>query len=249
MKSNISLVIALLSATAVLHGAETLSGAAAMAAALSPSKPALEQAAGTSIQIMSKNAGKGLQDLCAGTCNVAMVTGSLESAAAGANQERAGSVSLQGLEAVEVGSDPILFVVHPSNAVDSLTLQQIKGILSGTVRNWKEVGGSDMPITVFSLGARNGPRIAVNEQLLGGAPVVTSAITRETPKDICPIVAQKPNGFGFVGRSNFGAGVKVLRTDGAIAMPMLLVTRGKPTDTQAKIIEASRQALSRLGQP
>lgn len=221
-----------------------ISGAAALCAALTKGQRALDQAAGGPVQLISKNAGKGLQDVCAGTCEIGMVTGSIERAAAGANAEKPGSVDLAGLVPVEIGSDPILFVVHPSNPVNSLTIAQIKGIITGEIKNWKEVGGHEAAIVVFSLGPRNGPRIGVDEQVLLGAAVAKSAIQRETPRDICPIVAQKPDSFGFVGKSNFGPGVKVLQTDKPVAMAFFLVTKGSPNPTQTKIIEAARTVVN-----
>lgn len=242
--SSACLALGLLTSAANAADGVRLSGAAAMCAALTPAKADLEKAAGGAVTLLSKNAGKGLQDLCAGRCDIAMVSGSLEKAAAGANAETPGSVDLKGVKSVEVGQDPILFVVHPSNPVNSLTVAQLKAIYTGTIANWKDLGGADQPITLFTLGARNGPRIAVDEQVLKGEAVAKTAVLRETPKDICLIVAQKPDGIGFLGKSNEGPGVKTLKIDQAVAMPMLLVTQGDPNPVQARIIEATKKALA-----
>ncbi|ACB76631.1 substrate-binding domain-containing protein [Opitutus terrae] len=240
------LSVALLTGITVGRAVEPLrmSGAAALCAALNKGQSTLDQSAGGPVQLISKNAGKGLQDVSSGACDIGMVTGSIERAAAGANAEKPGSVDLAKLVPVEIGRDPILFVVHPSNSVSSLTIAQIKEILTGAIQNWKEVGGHDAPITVFSLGPRNGPRIGVDEQVLLGAAVTKTAIQRETPRDICPIVAQKPDGFGFVGKSNFGPGVKVLQTDKPVGMAFFLVTKGSPSALQAKVIEAARSVVN-----
>ena len=42
--------------------------------------------------------------------------------------------------------DAIVFITHPSNTVDGITLQQAKDILSGKITNWRDVGGTDKPI-------------------------------------------------------------------------------------------------------
>ncbi len=42
--------------------------------------------------------------------------------------------------------DAIVFITHPSNPVDGITLQQAKDILSGKITDWKEVGGDIRPI-------------------------------------------------------------------------------------------------------
>ena len=184
-----------------------------------------------------------MQDLCAGSCDIAMVSGSVEKAAAGANLDKPGSVDLGGLQTVPAGKDPILFVVNPANPVTALTLQQIKGILTGALSNWKEAGGAEGVIDLFSLGSRNGPRIAVDEQMLGGAAVAATAVQRETPKDICPIVAQKPNGFGCFGRSNLGPGVKVLKTDKEVAMPIFLAASPAGTPDPAPVFRGKASGM------
>ena len=221
-----------------------LNGAAAIAAALNPLKSKLEAAAGVPVAILSKNAGKGLQDLGAATCDIAMVTGSLEKAAAGANAERAGCVDVNTLKTTPVGRDRILFVVHPSNPVKELKLEQIKGIYTGAIKNWKEVGGTDAAIKSFTLGPRNGPRIALDEQLFQGAALASQVVLRENPREICPIVSQMPQGLGYLGESNLGPGTKTLQTDKELAMPFLMVTKGEPTPVQAKVIEAVKTLLA-----
>jgi phosphate transport system substrate-binding protein len=222
-----------------------LNGAAAIAAALIKVKGELETTAQVPVTILSKNAGKGLQDLCAGTCDIAMVTGSLEKAAAGANAEQAGSVDLTPLKAVATGQDRVVFVVHPNNPVDSLKMEQIKDIYTGSTHNWKEVGGSDAVMMIYTLGARNGPRIAMDDNVFKNTPLTTKAILRENPRDICTIVSQVPNSIAFLGESSLNPGVKVLKTDKEIVMPFFLVTKGDPTPFQTKVIDAVKILLAK----
>lgn len=218
-----------------------LHGAAALCAALQPHQASIESKSGQKVTLVSKNAGLGLQDLLEGKTDLAMVTASIKGAAAGI---KADAAALSGLQSAEVAADPILFVVHPSNSVDTLTLEQIKAILTGQTTNWKDVGGKDAAIKVFGLANVNGPRIALNEQLLGETDLAKSATIRQTPKDITPIVAQVPEGFGFLGKSNFGPGVKVLKTDKPLAMAMLIVSKGEPSAEQQAVIAACKQVLA-----
>ncbi len=50
------------------------------------------------------------------------------------------------LHKVVIGKAPIIFVVNKDNQIDSITREQAEGIMSGAIRNWKEVGGNDLPI-------------------------------------------------------------------------------------------------------
>ncbi len=49
----------------------------------------------------------------------------------------------------EISTEALIFVVNENNPVDSLTTEQIRGIYSGEITNWKEVGGNDEEIAAF----------------------------------------------------------------------------------------------------
>jgi phosphate transport system substrate-binding protein len=49
----------------------------------------------------------------------------------------------------QVALDGIAVIVHPESKVDNLTIQQVSDIFSGKIKNWKSVGGVDMPITLY----------------------------------------------------------------------------------------------------
>jgi len=49
----------------------------------------------------------------------------------------------------QIGTEAFVFFVHKDNPIDSLTVEQIKGIYSGEITNWSEVGGDDEKIVAF----------------------------------------------------------------------------------------------------
>ncbi len=52
-------------------------------------------------------------------------------------------------EYTQIGSEAFVFFVHKDNPIDSLTVEQIKGIYSGKITNWSEVGGKNEKIVPF----------------------------------------------------------------------------------------------------
>ena len=62
------------------------------------------------------------------------------------------------LKSYVAARDGIAVVLNPANTVQGLTLDQVRGIFSGTIKNWKEVGGSDHAIAVISREAGSGTR-------------------------------------------------------------------------------------------
>lgn len=53
------------------------------------------------------------------------------------------------LEYTQIGWEAFVFFVHKDNPIDSLTIEQIKGIYSGEITNWSEVGGANEEIAAF----------------------------------------------------------------------------------------------------
>ena len=64
-----------------------------------------------------------------------------------------------------VALDGIAIITHQDNTVSDLTLEQLKGIYDGTIKNWSEIGGEDMGIVVIGREAGSGTRGAFEEIL------------------------------------------------------------------------------------
>ena len=73
-----------------------------------------------------------------------------------------------GLEAREVivAYDALAVVVNPSNPVTQLTREQLEGIFRGKITNWKEVGGEDCKIVVYSRETSSGTYEFFKESVL-----------------------------------------------------------------------------------
>lgn len=74
-------------------------------------------------------------------------------------------------EFTQIGSEAFVFFVHKDNPVDSLTTEQIKGIYSGKITNWKEVGGKDEPILPFQRDPGSGSQ-SMLLRFMGDTPVM-----------------------------------------------------------------------------
>ena len=74
------------------------------------------------------------------------------------------------LEMVPIGSDAFVFIVNDSNPVNNITIEQIRGIYSGEIKNWKELGGKDIPIAAMRRNKNSGSQTAL-EKLMGDTPI------------------------------------------------------------------------------
>jgi phosphate transport system substrate-binding protein len=95
--------------------------------------------------------------------------------------------------------DGIGIVVHPSNTATNLTKDQLKGIYTGKITNWKEVGGKDAPIVVVSREEGSGTRDAISE-LVGfkAEELVKSAQISQGNGAVKTTVSTNENAIGYI---------------------------------------------------
>jgi phosphate transport system substrate-binding protein len=158
------------------------------------------------------------------------------------------------LKAVAVAKDGIVIVVHPSNPLSGVTLEQIRGIFSGTVKNWKELGGSDAAVTVVSREAGSGTRTSF-EQIVGGVTLTGDAIIQDSNGTIRETVANDAGAVGYLSHGLLNERIKALPVDGVactpeaiqegryvLVRPIFLLTKGDPTGAAAAFIEYVQSA-------
>jgi len=105
--------------------------------------------------------------------------------------------------------DGLSVYVSAENQVKELTVAQLAEIFTGKVKNWKEVGGADAPITVYSRENSSGTYEFFKEHVLGGKDFVASAQTMPGTAAVLQAVAKDKNGIGYGGAA-YGAGAKHL---------------------------------------
>ena len=105
--------------------------------------------------------------------------------------------------------DGLSVYVSAENKVKELTVAQLAEIFTGKVKNWKEVGGADAPITVYSRENSSGTYEFFKEHVLGGKDFVASAQTMPGTAAVLQAVAKDKNGIGYGGAA-YGAGAKHL---------------------------------------
>lgn len=156
------------------------------------------------------------------------------------------------LQPVTVAKDGIVIVVHPSNPLSGLTLEQIRGLFSGTIGNWKDLGGPDASVTVVSREAGSGTRSSF-EQIAGDFSLSGDAIIQDSNGTIRETVANDASAVGYLSHGLLNERIKALQVDGAdctvetiqagrypLVRPIFLLTRGAPTGAAAAFIEYVR---------
>ena len=82
------------------------------------------------------------------------------------------------LEEIPVAYDALAVVVHPSNPVKQLTRRQLEDIFRGKITNWKQVGGDDRKIVVYSRETSSGTYEFFKESVLKNKNYMSSSLSK-----------------------------------------------------------------------
>jgi len=157
----------------------------------------------------------------------------------------------QDLLAHTIGYEVLAVVVHPSNPVRGLTMEQLQAIFDGTVTDWAQVGGRPGSIHLISREAGSGSREAFRH-LVG--PVSPRAVVQNSSGAIRTAVVDDPRAVGYLslGTARLGR-LKLLPVDGRspgtkgypLSRPLSLVTKGAPRGEAAAFIRFARSEAGR----
>ncbi|HZI08951.1 MAG TPA: phosphate ABC transporter substrate-binding protein [Myxococcus sp.] len=210
------------------------------------------------LQVTGGGSGTGIAALLNGTTEIAMSSRAIKPAEAQQVQARHKTEARE----TAVARDGVTFYVHESNPVQALTVEQLRGIYLGDVKNWKEVGGPDAPIVIYSRENSSGTYVFVKDEVLGGEDFAAEALTLPGTAAVVNAVAKEKHGIGYGGAA-YGKGIKELAVkaaDGTAVAPsaeniqtgkyplsrdLFFYTRGAPEGTAKAFIDF---ALSPEGQ-
>jgi phosphate transport system substrate-binding protein len=160
----------------------------------------------TKMQVTGGGSGTGLAALINGTTDIAMSSRPMKKA----EEDKLRGITKAAPTQLSVAKDGVTFYVNESNPVKALTQEQLKGIYLGDITNWKEVGGPDAPIVVYSRENSSGTYVFVKDNVLDGEDYVASAQTLPGTAAVVNAVAKEKHGIGYGGAA-YAKGIKELK--------------------------------------
>ncbi|WP_213421236.1 substrate-binding domain-containing protein [Bhargavaea massiliensis] len=145
-------------------------------------------------EVMSNRTGQAYESLINGEVDLIFVAGPSE-----AQLERARQAGKE-LKLTPIGKEAFVFFVNKSNPVKGLTQEEIRGIYSGTIINWKEVGGKSEEIRAYQRPPDSGSQTAL-EAFMGDTPIMEAPTeqTADLMSGIIEDVADYRNYGGAIG--------------------------------------------------
>jgi phosphate transport system substrate-binding protein len=120
----------------------------------------------------------------------------------------------------KVALDGLSVYVNPENPVKELTIAQIGDIFTGKTKNWKEVGGPDLPITIYSRENSSGTYEFFKGEVLKGQDFAASAQTMPGTAALVQAVTKDKGGIGYGGAA-YGGSAKHLFVKADDASPAI----------------------------
>ncbi|WP_300726007.1 PstS family phosphate ABC transporter substrate-binding protein [uncultured Bacteroides sp.] len=111
---------------------------------------------------------------------------------------------------VIVAYDALAVIVNPQNPVNMLTREQLEGIFRGKITNWKEVGGEDAKIVVYSRETSSGTYEFFKESVLENKNYMSSILSMPATGAIIQSVSQTKGAIGYVGLAYLNPRVKAI---------------------------------------
>ncbi len=202
------------------------------------------------IEIQGGGSGVGVTSVAEGTVDI----GNASRAVKSSEQEQ-----YPDLETTTIAYDGIAIVVNPDVELPSLSLEQIRGIFSGEITNFSEVGGPDAEITVISREEGSGTRDAFTELVMSykdaagesqEALITEDALLQQSNGQVRTAVSTTPNSiaflsFGFLDDSITGVAVNDVEPTVAnvkngsypIYRPLNMLTMGEPSELAAAFLD------------
>ncbi|MBN2014227.1 MAG: phosphate ABC transporter substrate-binding protein [Candidatus Altiarchaeota archaeon] len=149
-----------------------------------------------------------------------------------------------------IAIDCITIVVHPSNTIDDLSIEEVRDIFSGEIKNFREVGGPDREIVVVMREDGSGTRSTFEELVMGDWKITNAALQKPASGAIRFSVGGNENSIGYLGIGYLDETVKAIAVGGvppteenirkgkySISRKLYLITKGEPRGEAKEFID------------
>lgn len=226
-------------ASADLSGSISVSGSTSMEKLVTALGEAfMDENPNVTVNAEFVGSGAGIEAVTAGTVDIGNSSRNLK------DEEKANGI-VENIVAI----DGIAVVVDPSNKIDNLTKEQLVQVYDGTVTNWKDLGGDDMPIVVIGREAGSGTRGAF-EELLELEDKCQYASELDNTGAVMAKVAATPGAIGYVSLDVVDDTVKAVSLDDVepteenikagsyiLSRPFVMATKGEISE-QSELVQA-----------
>jgi phosphate transport system substrate-binding protein len=208
-------------------------GAPAIEKILKPISQPFQEATGIKLNMVASGPKAALTNLEAGTIDAAIGRG-VDDWMKFMAKENTPVRDPAAFQMTVVGEDRVVMILNKDNPVSTLSGAQVKGIFTGKIDNWKQLGGPDAPVLVV-LGKLIMPAVSIfYGKTLEGEPPLKDVMEVATASDVKAGVAANVEAIGIVSHKIADNSVKVPEGPAA-PIVFTLATRANPSPEVAKL--------------
>jgi len=160
---------------------------------------------GSVIQVTGGGSGTGISALINGTTDICNASRPMKPSERAKLKERYATLGVE----IKSAKDGLSIYVNDASPVKELSLDQIKGIYLGQIKNWKEVGGPDSKIIIYGRENNSGTYAYFKDNVLGGADYTPSMQSMPGTAAVVNAVAKDVNGVGYGGMA-YAKGIRLV---------------------------------------
>lgn len=171
--------------------------------------------------VTSSTSGTAFKELLTGDAQIGMSSRRIKpQEARDLKKEGAGNMISPNQEHI-VAVDSLVVVTHPENPVNTLSMEQLRGVYAGNISNWSELGGDDLEIKVVGRQASSGTGSVFYDRVYGDTGLTTreDAIIGKDNNEVASAVNEDVAAIGFVGYA-FQRGAKPVTLINDCGLPM-----------------------------
>ena len=154
------------------------------------------------VEVLAHGTSTGYESLRSGDCDLWMASRPVRPAEVD-GASLIGPLFERGQEHV-IALDGLAVIVHPANPLTALTVQEVRDLFAGRVRDWSQVGGAAGPVVLHARDDRSGTFDTFKTLVLGVAALSPQAARYESTEQLAAAVAADPRAIGFVGLAGTG---------------------------------------------
>jgi phosphate transport system substrate-binding protein len=155
----------------------------------------MKQHTGIAVYVEGGGSAAGIEALINGEIEICTASRPLQAAEVQRLAQRHQNIGI----AFRVAKDGLSVYLHPDNPIRDLSLEQLKDIYTGKIKNWREAGGKDQAIIALSREPSSGTYLYFQEHVLEGQPFGENVILMPTTAAIAAGVEKNPQAIGYGG--------------------------------------------------
>jgi len=171
----------------------------------------------------------------------------------------------QDLYAVTIAKDAIAIIVNPKNPIQDLSLDQVRQVFSGKIKNWRELGAPPHPIILVNREEGSGTRESFQKSVMGQEETALESLVQDSNGAIRQVVSNDPYAIGYISLGLVNEKVKALKISSiepnltnietgkySLVRPFLFIFNGQPTGEAKSFLEfvlspPAQESLSKEG--